>query len=1038
MLNEKQIERMLSKVSRFLTTLEPHIFEKVGELKDVVAFETTDEHHKIPEHTLFNPISSGFKWGGESHYCWFKSSFTVPKELSGKDLFLMPKVGGYEAMLWVDGVPFGTFCSKIVFTGHGNHYCDLLVQNAKEGQVIDIAVEYYAGHSYKGCLPLENEPILEYDYSYNSFDICVKNYEVEEYYFDLEALVLLESVLPNTSFRKAELINTLYEIHNNVYYSYDDVDRETFLLALRKTSPILKKALSVKNGPEAPKAYVIGHSHMDTAWLWHVGETIKKCARTYANQISLMQQYPQYSFIQSSACHGNFIREHYPDLFRRIQEAVKQNRYEPNGGVWVECDCNVTSGESLVRQFLWGQRFTREYFGYTSNCFWLPDTFGYSAAIPQIMKSCGVDYFLTTKIGWNDTNIFPYDTFWWQGLDGTRVFTHFNRTHMPPTADRIYSQVYDEGRGVGIKEKTVNDKLLIAFGYGDGGGGPQFEQIEAAKRLKDLNGCPKTEYTLVGDFMKELEETSVNPNVYKGELYLELHRGTLTNQHEIKRNNRKAELGLRDLEFFVVDKAVKSGVPAESTETKPLWELMLLNQFHDILPGTCIPRAHKESREQTSHIIKRTGELVSLYAKGSEAAVTFTNTLSFDRNDPVIAKVPKGYALDCDYSQQAYENLDGEHCVIVTGLTIPAFSSISFGLVKCKSNDLKNNNQSPFKLKDNELTTEFAKVKFDDRGYISSFVDLSVNRELVNGLPFNTFVVAEDLPTAWDSWDVDADIETKFMDCAALLSREIVSNGSAALIIRSKYKVTEKSSVTQDMIFFSNSKQVRFDTVMDWQDDHRFMKTVFDTAIMQEFARCEVQFGYTRRPTTRNTSIEKAKFEVLNHKYTDISESRFGVTLLNDCKYAVSVEGGSIRLSLHKGGTRPDFTGDHGRHRSVYAFLPHEGDFSAKTVTKPAYELNIPAVVTDGVYKAEALILPELDNIIVESIKPCEDNEKAFIARLYECEGAYVNTKLAFSNSAKKAFIANMLEEPIGEKLNIASCELIFKPFEIKTLKVYY
>ena len=444
-----------------------------------------------------------------------------------------------------------------------------------------------------------------------------------------------------------------------MYYSYDDIDRESFMEALRSARPFIKKSLAVKNGPEAAQTAVIGHSHMDTAWLWHVGETVKKCARTYSNQMSLMEQYPQYTFIQSSACHGDFIREYYPELFKQLQARVKEGRYEPNGGVWVECDCNITGGESMIRQFLWGQRFTRRYYGYTSNCFWLPDTFGYSAAIPQIMKSCGVDYVLTTKIGWNDTNVFPFDTFWWQGIDGSRVFTHFNRTHMPPTPDRLIDQLTLEGGGVGLKEKTVNDKLLIAFGYGDGGGGPQFEQIEESLRLKDLNGCPKTSYTRVGDFMDELVRTSKNPNVYKGELYLEIHRGTLTNQHDIKRNNRKAELALRNLEFFTVDNAVKAKKGACGEHTQPLWKTLLINQFHDILPGTCVPRAHKEAKEQVRQVISRANELVSEYTESSQKAITLTNTLSFTRTDAQIIPLPKGMLLDCELKQQEYTDLDG-------------------------------------------------------------------------------------------------------------------------------------------------------------------------------------------------------------------------------------------------------------------------------------------------------------------------------------------------------------------------------------------
>lgn len=275
------------------------------------------------------------------------------------------------------------------------------------------------------------------------------------------------------------------------------------------------------------------------------GRNAEKCARTYANELNLMAQYPEYTFIQSSAYHGDMIRRHYPQLFARIQQAVAAGRYEPNGGVWIECDCNITSGESMIRQFLWGQRFTRKYFGYTSNCFWLPDTFGYSASIPQIMKGCGVDYFLTTKMAWNDTTTFPYDTFLWKGIDGTKVFTHLNKTHVWPDPKTLTDYVVN-GNDC-IREKTVSDKRLISYGFGDGGGGPQFEMIEMARREKDLEGVPCAEHVLVGDFMKELEATSHNVSEYSGELYLELHRGTLTNQHTIKRNNRLAERNIHNL-----------------------------------------------------------------------------------------------------------------------------------------------------------------------------------------------------------------------------------------------------------------------------------------------------------------------------------------------------------------------------------------------------------------------------------------------------------------------------------------------------------
>ena len=1035
MLDLKQTDRMLRKLERFVDIIEPMIFEKVGEPGPVSAFATLERFHCIPEDSLFDPIEKGYKWGEEFGYCWFKTDFVVPDGLGGKDIFIRPHISGYEGTLWVDGVPYGNFSTKIVFTGHGNHYCDLLKKDAKAGEKIAIDLEYYAGHSYKGCHPTENNPLLTYDFSYEGIDICVKNYDIQEFYFDLRTLVQLVKNLPESSFRRASVINELEKVFKEIYQSPDDVDRDEFMAALERAKPYLKKALSVKNGDDAPKAALIGHSHMDTAWLWHVGETVKKCARTYANQLALMDEYPEYKFIQSSSCHSDFLRRKYPDLFARIQQKVKEGRYEPNGGVWVECDCNITSGESMVRQFLWGQRFTRKYFDFTSNCFWLPDTFGYSAAIPQIMKGCCVDYFLTTKIDWNDTNTFPLDTFYWEGIDGTKVFTHFNRTHIWPDAEDLMTYVAGTPSNSHscIKDKRVTDTRVISYGYGDGGGGPQFEMIEAAKRCADLNGCPKSEHKLVGEAMKEIERDAVEPDTYAGELYLELHRGTLTNQHVIKRNNRKAEFALRDLEIFTVTDAVKNNKTADSADIAPLYEKLLVNQFHDILPGTCIPRAHEESRAMTTALITRARDLVKELAQSDkEDCVTVTNTLSFDRSDVIVLDY-SGKIVD-GYRQQIYTDVRGNKKLMVGGVTVPAFSSITLKLV-----DGKPEENSVFSLDDNSLETPFASVKFADNGTISSFVDKRADREICgDGYNLNTFIMAEDFPSEWDNWDVDADIEMKFEDVSKLVSREIISDGSVALVIRSKYAISGKSTVTQDMIFFADSAEVRFDTVMDWQDNHRFLKTAFDTSVRQEFARFDVQFGNVKRPTTRNNSIEKAKFEVLNHKYTDLSETRFGVAVLNDSKYGISVNGGKLRLSLHKGGLRPDFKGDRGVHHCVYSFLPHDSGFDAENVIRPAYELNVPAAVTAGEYSAQKLMSIDADNIFVEAVKPCEDAQRAFIVRMYEAEGTFTNAKVSFFDGAKSVKITNMLEEEQSEVESIAPAKLQFRPFEIKTLKVTY
>ncbi|NLB29976.1 MAG: alpha-mannosidase, partial [Clostridiales bacterium] len=417
MLNAKQISRCISKLERLEEMLDPMVFEKVCELS-CEAFLTDKQYHEPPKGVEYSPIENGGIWGGEGTYCWFKAGYTVPDELAGRPLFLRPDVGGYEAMLWVDGKAMGTFATKIVMSGHGNQYCYMIAKSAQPGRHIDVAVKFYAGHYIMGELPFQTRPHPDFRFEYKSVDICVRNELAARFMLDLKTLLSLYRALDDRSFRKAEIENTLVALHKTVYYSPYDVAREEFDAALKAGLEIMAPALTKTNGSSTvPYCGVIGHSHMDTAWLWHIDETIKKCARTYSNQLNLMEQYPEYAFVQSSSYHSEMIREHYPELFERIRGQVAAGRYEPNGGVWVECDCNITSGESMIRQFVWGQRFTRKNFNYKSDCFWLPDTFGYSAAIPQIMKGCGVDYFLTTKIAWNDTNPFPYDSFYWQGID---------------------------------------------------------------------------------------------------------------------------------------------------------------------------------------------------------------------------------------------------------------------------------------------------------------------------------------------------------------------------------------------------------------------------------------------------------------------------------------------------------------------------------------------------------------------------------------------------------------------------------------------
>ena len=1030
MLNEAQLHRTFEKIQLLKDQLAGRMFQKVGELQNVELFETEEHIYKIPT-TGYRPIARGEMWGDEKHIGWFRGQYTVPQELAGKELFLQPQLCG-EMLYYVNGVEAGIFTKQChLARQNAKHWVNRMCASATAGETLDVVIESWCGRYIPNSHPFGAGELWHGSFrtAYESIDVCVRDDLYYNTYFDLHIATGLVRCGAVDHFRRCEVLRVLEDAHEELYYHADYVDEETFCAGLRALNARLRPLLDTKGSaaPSRPTIGIIGHSHIDTAWLWTIPDTVKKTARTFSNQLNLMDRYPEHRFVQSSAYHCEMMRRNYPALFERIVERVKEGRWEPNGGVWVECDCNITGGESMVRQFLWGQRYTRRWFGYTSDCFWLPDTFGYSASIPQIMKGCGVDYFLTTKMGWNDTNRFPYDAFYWQGLDGTRVFTHLNTIG----AGNMEPQLLHHVAG-GITQRASTRRRLHAYGPGDGGGGPQFEMLEGARRMLDLEGCPRMEYTTVGEFMRKLEAEAIEPPLFAKELYLELHRGTLTNQHEIKRNNRKAEVAIHDLEFLTVAEAAFAGKIATGEKVTPILEKVLVNQFHDILPGTCIHDTHAMCKAEMREVRRELKEAcdTTLSVTADENAVTAVNTLSFERGDVWYATLPAGKHLK-GVPCQTFVDFEGNVRTAVGGTTLAPLSATVFTLEDAVDG------KSPFVYDGNTLTTPFAKITFDERGAIASFVDTRCGRELCAGQPLNTFLFGEDVPWAWENWDVDADLFRKLKPCATLLSREVVGDGAVEMRLRSHYRISEKTEIWQDMVVYAASPVVRFDTKMCWEDDHRFLKAAFDTNVLAPQARFEMQFGYVQRSTNHSTSEEIAQFEVAQHKYTDLSDTRYGVTVMNDCKYGVSVEGGCIGLSLHKGGTAPDSEGDHGNHFCTYAFMPHAGGFAADTVVQPAYALNYPPLVLAGRRELPSLVTVDADNVIVETVKPCEDAEQAYILRLYAAEGGSATATLRFATTPRAVYRTNMLEEVI-EELDPNKATLTFSPFHIETIKVVY
>jgi len=1013
------------KIAAVVKYYSEYIFERVADITDVYAFETGEHLRVPPKSELYSPVNIGHTWGSEWGNMWLHCEVETPSCAAGKTLCIRPVTGAAETLCFRNGIPSGIINGKDYFIG-GMHCVMYLSRNAVPGERFTADFECYAGHDMVGVAVYDNYGKTStgnsFSHTLSDMYLCCVNETFNKCVFDLQTVLQLVK-LPEVNFLRLKAHEALmaafpHVILDPVHATYDEM-----LLSAERIIDALSSALEKGKGDASRgRVGIIGHSHLDTAWLWPVSETVRKAARTYSEVLGFMEAYPDYKFIQSSALHLDWMREYYPELFEGIKKRVAEGRYEPNGGVWVECDCNITGSEAMIRQFLYGQRFTREHFAYSSDCFWLPDTFGYNAAIPQIMLGCGVKYFCTTKMTWNDLNAFPHESFIWRGMDGSEVLTHINQIGGIPDPLSIVSSVDF------IKDKEVNDMRLYAYGYGDGGGGPSYGMFEYIERIKDLPGLPEIRETTVSEFMRELDKRRDKLPVYDGELYLEFHRGTLTQMHDIKKNNRRAELLLRDMEYMNVISGSK-----RNAETDSYYKLLLKNQFHDILPGSSISAVHELAVKEISALISDVRSETDSYAdaltSGSDKLTLF-NSLSFDRH---AVTVLEGELSLGEVPCQTYTDNCGNVKTAVYAF-IPAFGAVSLTLGERKAEP------SPFSYIDGVLETPLYSVRFDENGYISSLFDKRARRETVRDSekPFGRLMFGEDVSTQYDNWELDWDVFMKLAPLSATKTPKVVSDGELEFRLRTEYKVGRSSTAVVDTVFYKNDPRIDFEACVSWNEHHSVLKAAFDADVRTTVCKNEIQFGHVERPTTRNDSADSAKFELCNHKWTDLSESRYGVALLNDCKYGISVKNSEMMLTLHRGGNRPDTRGDCGVHTMTYSVLPHAGAMSAENVVRPSYELNCRPIAALGTLSADIkrpVVIGE-GNIICESVKCAEDIDGAYVLRLYECERNKTRCTLSFDGDVR-VYRANMLEEITQElELKDGSVEIEFGAFEIVTLIV--
>jgi alpha-mannosidase len=697
----------------------------------------------------------------------------------------------------------------------------------------------------------------------------------------------------------------------------------------------------------------------------------------------------------------------------------------PVGGTWVEMDANIPSGESFVRQFLFGKRFFRKELGFDCKIFWVPDVFGYSAALPQIMKQSGIDYFLTQKLSWNQFNKVQSHTFHWEGLDGSSVLTHF-----PPTDTyNAMATVKDVLFNVSNYKDNDNSKhSYLLYGYGDGGGGPTTGMIEQLDRMENVDGLPKVEFRNPKDFFKLLEEDIVDPVRWVGELYFELHRATYTTQAHTKRNNRKAEFMLHDVEFIAAIANLNKGhYPAE--ELSWMWKDVLFSQFHDVIPGSSITEVYKDADEDYGAVIEKGAELretalTEAFGENEGENLLVVNTTSFDREE--VMELPDGMP-----------SVQKSAC----GKPLGIVSVPSYGTAVVKPSDAVAKRVKMNETADGfEFENEYLIAKISKTGQLTSLFSKEANREAVApGTVGNQFVMFEDNPCNWDAWDVDIfHLDTR-EEVPGAHSFEVIEKGPFRVAVAFDYKIDATSTINQVVRLSATSKMVEFKTKVEWQDEiHRFLKVEFPWDVRSKEASYEVQFGHLQRPTHFNTSWDYAQFEVCNHKWADLSEYGFGVSMLNDCKYGASTHGNVMRLSLLRAAKNPDPVADLGTHHFTYAVMAHAGNLQDAGVIEEGYRLNIPLLTgkTAAAVGKQSYFAMSSDQVVIDTVKKAEDSDE-IVVRMYESFGAQCNVELKVGLPISNAVFTNLLEEETGKaEVKDGKLAMHFTPFELKTVKI--
>lgn len=966
----------------------------------------------------------GEQWGREWQSAWLHVTGSVPREWKGRDVVLHLGLNGESCLFDSSGCPiYGMTNGSVFAKNYGKDMCRLY-EPCKGGEKVDLWIEAAANNLFgvardqnttRNCPTRHGHMQAKLDY----LSLRVLETEVWHLMLDLEVLYHLYSSLPENTPRR----NRILEAASAAI----DVFHENPANA-KAAREVLRPALESRANASDVKVAAVGHAHIDTGWLWPVRETIRKCARTFSSQLDLMKRYPGYVFGASQPQLYDFVKKRYPALYAKIKVAVKEGRWEPQGGMWVEADCNVISGESMVRQILHGKNFYMDEFGFDVKNLFLPDVFGYSANLPQILRRSGIDYFITQKISWSDINEFPHNTFNWRGIDGEEVLVHF------PPENSYNSNMLPSMLLPGqtrFKENGYVDEMLSLYGIGNGGGGPKEEHVERALRARNLEGCPKVKMGRLDDFLKRLERFRPQLPTWVGELYLELHRATLTTQARNKRYNRLLEHRLRNVEMLYSCLPL-SAYPA--AEMDYMWKKLLINQFHDIIPGSSIHMVYETSWKEYEECLATLDELTvkaqKRLFKPAKDALTLFNPLSCAYAGAVAlpAEWKGAAALDAAGNEVPTQAEDGSVCATVR---IPPQGFVTLR---------KGRGRAAAAPRGNGLVLENALVRYEftREGRLCRAFDKEAEREvLAEGKEGNLFTLYYDRPNNYDAWDVDLHYEHSACEHARCTTAEFAHDGDVRQVLRFEFAVGN-STIRQEVTLEADAKRLDFKTKVKWYEMHRMLRVAFPTAIRAEQASFEIQYGYLKRNTHRNTSWDVAKFEVVGHRYVDLSDNCYGVALLNDCKYGHKVLDGVIDLNLLRAPRDPDPDADLGEHEFTYAFLPHLGALDESCVFDEAAKLNQRPLPFAGV-AAAGVELPcalESDGISLEVLKKAE-KENCLVARLVEKRGRDSAGTFRVGAGIARIVETDLMEWKDLKRHRGRELELALKPFELRTFKLY-